>query len=335
MGARLAALAGAAVCAAWSASGLTGLVPAPPDMKAAAPEAARIILAAAHPRPVEATPASSLPDTGAAVGDAAIGEPGLLVPDPPSVQVATASPDLPVPSATLPSADPVALASACTTDDCIDDYLWAAYQRAPKRDTIRVAERIKVTVKRKGKTRTVVKTITRLVDEDFTWKDPKAAERAGMSLEDYVIGGMDRGFKRVLYDALRAADAAGLAPAITSGFRDDYRQEIASGHKAASNRSWHGGSLRGGYGHGLAADIVSVNGATRTERWVSTEALWKWIDAHGREHGIARPYLDRDPPHVGPIDGKEYADHRGAAKTRTAQGAAKSRTAHRAAKRSS
>jgi hypothetical protein len=39
--------------------------------------------------------------------------------------------------------------------------------------------------------------------------------------------------------------------------------------------------------------------------------LWKWIDAHGAEFGIGRPYLDRDPPHVGPIDGKEYADHRG------------------------
>jgi hypothetical protein len=30
-----------------------------------------------------------------------------------------------------------------------------------------------------------------------------------------------------------------------------------------------------------------------------------------KELGIGRPYLDRDPPHVGPIDGKEYADKRG------------------------
>ena len=36
-----------------------------------------------------------------------------------------------------------------------------------------------------------------------------------------------------------------------------------------------------------------------------------WIDAHGKEFGIGRPYLDKDPPHVGPIDGKEYANHRG------------------------
>jgi hypothetical protein len=27
--------------------------------------------------------------------------------------------------------------------------------------------------------------------------------------------------------------------------------------------------------------------------------------------GIGRPYLDRDPPHIAPIDGKEYADKRG------------------------
>src|SRR5437899_8931279 len=104
---------------------------------------------------------------------------------------------------------------------------------------------------------------------------------------------------------------AGLAPGMTSGFRDDYRQAIASGNKAATNRSYHGGSLRGGYGHGLAADIVSVKGETRSERCISSEILWKWIDAHGKEYGIGRPYLDKDPPHIAPIDGKEYADKRG------------------------
>ncbi len=172
-------------------------------------------------------------------------------------------------------------------------------------------ERIKVTVKNKGKKRTVTKTVTKLVDEDFTWKDPQAAEKAGMSMMQYVIGGMDRGFKERLYRLFRALDDAGLAPGMTSGFRDDYRQSIASGNKAATNRSYHGGSLRGGYGHGLAADVVSIRGETRSERWISTEILWKWIDAHGNEFGIGRPYLDRDPPHIAPIDGKEYADKRG------------------------
>ena len=97
-------------------------------------------------------------------------------------------------------------------------------------------------------------------------------------------------------------------PGITSAFRDDYRQSIASGNKAASDSSYHGGSRRGGYGHGLAADLVSVKGATRMERYASSQELWKWIDAREKELGIGRPYLDRDPPHVGPIDGKEFAD---------------------------
>ena len=35
------------------------------------------------------------------------------------------------------------------------------------------------------------------------------------------------------------------------------------------------------------------------------------IDAREKGLGIGRPYLDRDPPHVGPIDGKEYAAKRG------------------------
>jgi hypothetical protein len=46
------------------------------------------------------------------------------------------------------------------------------------------------------------------------------------------------------------------------------------------------------------------------QRSISTENLWKWIDAHEKEFGIGRPYLDRDPPHVAPIDGKEYVAHR-------------------------
>jgi hypothetical protein len=110
---------------------------------------------------------------------------------------------------------------------------------------------------------------------------------------------------------MRAADDAGLAPGITSGFRDDYRQSIASGQKAATDRSYHGGSLRGGYGHGLAADVVSTKGETRAERRIITDLLWKWIDEHEAEYGIGRPYLDRDPPHIGPTDGKEYIVKRG------------------------
>src|SRR5271163_1908062 len=78
-----------------------------------------------------------------------------------------------------------------------------------------------------------------------------------------------------------------------------------------ADRSYHGGSFHGGYGHGLAADVVSVNGATRAQRLTSAENRWKWIEPHEKEFGIGRPYLERDPPHLAPIDGQEYAAHRG------------------------
>jgi hypothetical protein len=194
---------------------------------------------------------------------------------------------------------------------CIDEYLWSLYQRTPKIDVSKVEEQTKETIKKDGKTRTITKTTTKFVLGDFTWKDPAAAQRANMSLKEYVIGGLDRGFKLKLYHSLRAMDDAGLMPGITSAFRDDYRQSIASGNKAASDSSYHGGSRRGGYGHALAADVVSVKGENRTQRNASSEELWKWIDAHEKELGIGRPYLDRDPPHVAPIDGREYADKRG------------------------
>jgi hypothetical protein len=174
-----------------------------------------------------------------------------------------------------------------------------------------VVERYKATVKRKGKTRTVTKTRTKYVLGDFTWKDPAAAKRVGMSLKDYVIGGMDRSFKLKLFRAVYAMEQAGFMPGITSAFRDDYRQGIAEGKTAASDSSFQGGSRRGGYGHGMAVDMVSVRGENRGQRWVSTVELWKWIDANEKALGVGRPYLDRDPPHVVPIDGKEFIAKRG------------------------
>jgi len=233
-----------------------------------------------------------------------------LPPETPPVQVATANTPDPVPNNAKDGVSSIEILDECPAADvCIDRYMFALYQRTPKEDTIKEHERRKVTVKRKGKTVTVTKSFTKLVDEDFTWKDPKAAEKAGMPLMDYVIGGMDRSFKLKLFHTLRAAEQAGLSPGITSAFRDDYRQSIASGLTAATDRSYHGGSFRGGFGHGLAADVVSVKGGTRDERWICSENLWKWIDEHGKEFGIGRPYLDKDPAHVAPIDGKEYAAH--------------------------
>jgi hypothetical protein len=72
----------------------------------------------------------------------------------------------------------------------------------------------------------------------------------------------------------------------------EQRRLVATGKKAASDSSYHGGSRRGGYGYGLAADLVSVKGETRLERFGNSEVLWKWIDAHEQELGVARPYRD-------------------------------------------
>jgi len=258
----------------------------------------------------------------------------VLPPEMPAMQVATVNPSDLLPdegedAAVIPAAASVLdIVDEClVVEPCIDRYLWALYERTLKQDTMKVQERRKVTVqvkvKKKKKTVTVTKVVTRtftkLVPQDFTWKDPHAAARIGMPMKDYVIGGMDRSFKLKLFHTLHAAEQAGLSPGITSAFRDDYRQSIASGLKAASDRSYHGGSFRGGYGHGVAADVVSVKGRTKAERWVSTEALWKWIDANGKQYGIGRPYLDRDPPHVAPTDGKEYASRRGGAKSQHAE----------------
>ncbi len=148
--------------------------------------------------------------------------------------------------------------------DEVDDYLWEVYQRAPS--------------KRDG-------------TGDFTWKDPAAAKRFGLSMPAYVIGGMDPDFREQLYHAGRAMDAAGIRWSILSAFRDDYRQSIASGLKAGASNSLHGGKRRtGGYGHGQAVDVTSEDG--------NASGVWRWIDAHGGKFGLYRPMPGADPAHV-------------------------------------
>jgi hypothetical protein len=315
---RLVVVCGTVVLAGWVAGGLARFGSSGIDDTGTPTEDSRATSVNVDAEPVDAPQATTMDGHSrahAAIVDAALPGPRpMLPPETPHVLVAAASTPDPLQDHTKEALSSVETLDECfVLEICVDQYLWSVYQRAPKVDTIKVRDQIKVTVKKKRKTRTIIKTITKLVDEDFTWKDPKAAQKAGMSLMEYVIGGMDRSFKLKLYHALRALDDAGLSPGITSGFRDDYRQSLASGTKAATESSYHGGSRRGGYGHGLAADLVSVKGKTRSERWSSSKNLWKWIDAHGKEIGIGRPYLDKDPPHVAPIDGKEYADHRGGA----------------------
>jgi hypothetical protein len=149
--------------------------------------------------------------------------------------------------------------------DEVEQYLWKVYQREP--------------VKKDG-------------SGDFTWKDQAAAKRMSMSLQRYVISGMDPDFREQLYHAGRAMDADGVKWSILSAFRDDYRQSIASGLKAGAKNSRHGGSLRtGGYGNGQAIDVTGTEGTTMDQ-------VWRWLDEHGGKYGLYRPMPGYDPAHV-------------------------------------
>jgi hypothetical protein len=148
----------------------------------------------------------------------------------------------------------------------VDRYLWEVYQR---------------------------KSVKSDSSGDFTWKDPAAAKHANMSMEEYVIRGMDADFREQLYHAGRAMDGQGINWSMLSAFRDDYRQSLASGFKAHVGNSKHGGSRAvGGYGHGQAIDITTADGESDT--------VWHWIDAHGAKYGLHRPIPGPDPAHVQP-----------------------------------
>jgi hypothetical protein len=132
---------------------------------------------------------------------------------------------------------------------------------------------------------------------DFTWKDGLAADVWGLSMEDYVIGGMDSDFRELLFAAGRAMDAAGIDWSILAGFRDDFRQSLAVGLRARGGNSFHGGSVAtGGYGHGCAVDLASSDGLT-------DDKVWNWLDRHGQQFGLYRPLRAADPAHVQPTPG--------------------------------
>jgi hypothetical protein len=148
--------------------------------------------------------------------------------------------------------------------DEVNQYLWSVYRRtATKHD----------------------------LSGDFTWKDIAAAAHLGMTLGDYVIVGMDRDFRELLYHAGLAMDAAGARWTILSAFRDDYRQALATGYKSRIGDSLHGGSFTtGGYGHGCAVDISDADG--------KSVPLWHWIDANTSQVGLERPLPGIDPAHI-------------------------------------
>jgi hypothetical protein len=180
-----------------------------------------------------------------------------------ALTTASIAPEAAAPVSARPASPPKRTTSP---GDEVNDYLWEVYTRAP--------------AKRDG-------------SGDFTWKDPAAAKRFGLSMPEYVIGGMDPDFREQLYHAGKAMDAAGIRWSMLSAFRDDYRQSIASGLKASSSNSMHDGKARtGGYGHGQAVDVTNADG--------EESAVWRWIDAHGKKFGLHRPMPGADPAHVQP-----------------------------------
>ena len=178
-----------------------------------------------------------------------------------------------LPDAAVSTADPNVSETPVASEARLDEvkaYLWSVYRRSGAK-----------------------------VDShgEFTWKDIAAAITSGLTVEDYVISGIDPDFRELLFAAGHAMDAAGVEWTILSAFRDDYRQNLASGLKARVNNSFHGGSeATGGYGHGCAADLASVDRH-------SDDKVWSWLDRKGREFALYRPLRAVDPAHVLPMAG--------------------------------
>lgn len=184
--------------------------------------------------------------------------------EPPKTHVATAAPE----HEHIEHEHKATPAHAVSLEE-VDRYLWNVYERSKtKKDA----------------------------SGDFTWKDEAAAARLGLVRKQYVIEGMDPDFRELLYDLGHAMDDAGIKWTILSGFRDDYRQGLASGYKAHVGNSFHGGSrATGGYGHGCAADIEASDGDSD-----DNSAVWKFVDHYGEKFGIFRPMKSNDPAHVQP-----------------------------------
>jgi hypothetical protein len=179
-------------------------------------------------------------------------------------------PELCRPSGDLKSALAVTVAEPAPAASEVDIYLCGVYWRMPHK-----------------------------IDDagDFSWKDGAAAERAGRTVCDYAINGMHPDLREVLYALGRKLDEAGINWSILSAFRDDYRQSIASGFKASTCGSWHGGSCRtNGWGDGRAADlwVADANGYPVED----ASALLALVDTLGPSLGLARPLSGSDPPHV-------------------------------------
>ena len=132
---------------------------------------------------------------------------------------------------------------------------------------------------------------------DFSWKDAAAAARSLRTLCDFAISGMHPDLREVLHAFGQAMDGAEIRWSFLSGFRDDFRQGIASGFKASACGSLHGGSCRTkGWGDGRAADLwMSDHTGYPAE---DATLLLDLIDKLGPSFGLVRPMPEADPAHV-------------------------------------
>jgi len=163
-----------------------------------------------------------------------------------------------------------------------DALLWFVYERTPKADP-----------------------------KDFAWKDPFVAKKIGMSLKEFVIGGMQERYRLKLASMILAMWHDGLDVGLSSCFRNDERQKMVEARrKNPPADTYHGGSARGGYGNGRACDMVYIR-PTWEERIKRNPRIWAWVDKHGREFGLGRPFPKGDPMHVTPFESPEYANAHG------------------------
>ena len=253
------------------------------------------------------------------VKTASTGSPDVAPAEPAPVQVATANPFDFLPGTTGKAVNSIEIVDECLVVDlCVDHYLWALFSGPPWRTPSRSMNRRKVTIKRKGKMVTVWKTLTKLVDEDFTWKDPKAAERAGKSMMDYVIGGIDRGFKlKLFFIRFTPPRRRGFRPASPAHSATTTGSRSQAGSRRRATSPIMAGAPAAAMGMGFTADIVERPGRRRaTSDGPPPKGSGSGLMRMGRNSRLdAR--ISAGTRRMSPRwNGREYAAHSGGFQTR-------------------
>src|SRR5262245_19518164 len=177
----LVVLCGAIALAIWS-GGSEGIGSSDIANTAIALAANSVDEAAADPDPPET--AAVLADLSAAGGPVSSLDSRPTTQPEKSVRLVSLSTLKEVPDYPQLAVRPLETPDEChVTEACIDEYLWSLYERTTKIDTNKLTEKIKTTLSKNGKKRTVIKSVIKYVLGDFTWKDPIAARRADKPLK--------------------------------------------------------------------------------------------------------------------------------------------------------